>query len=546
MKTTTDIKRVLDLPIETPPEYCSDIQRRVHKSSGTWKLRPVQYQALWTLRENQGLLGNIGVGHGKTLIACLAGTVLRKSRVVVLIPASLRLTFECELLSYMDHFNVVTPTIVHLEELGLKSRANLLEDLNPEVLVIDEAHYLKNPKSARTRRVLRFVQKSRPVVVAMSGTLTSRSLWDFAHLAEMALGERAPVPLSWGNLTSWALCVDAKPRPGEYPMGSDWQRVRPLCEAYGAPCDREGARTAFQSRLTSAPGVLSTEGGSFQGGLEIHSIWPSSVPSSIRRHLKDLEDKWELPDGTPLTTNLELSRARTQISQGWYYRTKWPDGPDREWLKRRSEWSQACARVVRTRGANGAHLDTPAQVIDALEHLPSGVRCAYDRWTEVMDRWNLDTMRETVWLHTYLVQDVAQRTSKGPPTLVWYDSHAMRDALSEFMPVVPEGEPPSKVRTCAVSIWSHATGMNLQSFSHNLILAPFQSGTRWEQLLGRTHRPGQESDTVEVQVYTHVARFVELLRGAHAQSEYIQQTTGQPQKLLQATWAKESCPYPLT
>ena len=85
------------------------------------------------------------------------------------------------------------------------------------------------------------------------------------------------------------------------------------------------------------------------------------------------------------------------------------------------------------------------------------------------------------------------------------------------------------------SVRSHGVGANLQKYCQNLVLSPSPSGSTWEQLLGRTHRPGQEADEVEVIVYQHSPEFCEALEKARTNSEYIEASTWQRQKLNFAT-----------
>jgi hypothetical protein len=83
-----------------------------------------------------------------------------------------------------------------------------------------------------------------------------------------------------------------------------------------------------------------------------------------------------------------------------------------------------------------------------------------------------------------------------------------------------------------MSIAAHGIGKNLQSWCNQLILCPPSSGHIWEQLLGRTHRPGQEADEVTVFVYVHTPRFAQALQQALVDAEYIQMSTGNAQKIL--------------
>jgi hypothetical protein len=79
-------------------------------------------------------------------------------------------------------------------------------------------------------------------------------------------------------------------------------------------------------------------------------------------------------------------------------------------------------------------------------------------------------------------------------------------------------------------------GTNLQAWSTNLVLEPLGNGEAWEQLLGRTHREGQADEDVLVLVPYWDRAAVAAVDAARADAEYVQQATGQRQKLLLASW----------
>ena len=66
---------------------------------------------------------------------------------------------------------------------------------------------------------------------------------------------------------------------------------------------------------------------------------------------------------------------------------------------------------------------------------------------------------------------------------------------------------------------------------------PPSSGSDWEQLLGRTHRAGQQADEVIVEVFRHTEPFRQAIEKARDLSAYIQSTFGASQKLTaRAHW----------
>ena len=101
-------------------------------------------------------------------------------------------------------------------------------------------------------------------------------------------------------------------------------------------------------------------------------------------------------------------------------------------------------------------------------------------------------------------------------------------------------EPPSG-DTCVASVTVHGTGQNLQMYSNQIIVAPYMNGSLWEQLLGRTHRQGQQADLVSAEIVfpqrrdrksqsTFETKWVDALSDAN----YLQETTGNLQKILYA------------
>jgi hypothetical protein len=84
------------------------------------------------------------------------------------------------------------------------------------------------------------------------------------------------------------------------------------------------------------------------------------------------------------------------------------------------------------------------------------------------------------------------------------------------------------------SIRSSAEGRNLQGWASSLVTCWPANGPGAEQILGRTHREGQQADEVQVDVVTtcreHVSRFWQSV----ADANYALDSTGAPQKILLA------------
>src|SRR5690606_28768693 len=124
-----------------------------------------------------GLLGPIGVGWGKTGIAELAGELVsriegRRLRTVALVPPELREKTIRDRSWWSEHYDYDPPLLVSHAKLSVPAASLYLEELRPDVIVIDEAHAFRHMKSARTKRLVRYaVEHPETRFIILSGTL---------------------------------------------------------------------------------------------------------------------------------------------------------------------------------------------------------------------------------------------------------------------------------------------------------------------------------------------------------------------------------------
>ena len=560
-----ETRRVCDLPLTAEDKVAGayDLTPLLKTPGGTFQLHPVQSAALEELAYNGGLLGPIGVGHGKTLIALLAATVLDAKMAIILAPASTIWQLREAQRQFFPHFKLIPKIYIYsYDQLSLAKNTNLLDRLcrpfkdSEVVLIADEAHRLKRLESARTKRLIRFFQR-RPGVsfVALSGTLTSKSLRDFSHLAELALRENSPVPRDSNHLDAWSEAIDVQGRPNNQhwrmlePLWRFYQQFDPKVRAmayYRGERRRELIRRAFKTRLWSCPGVVATGKGSLGCSLLFHTLDSISVPREIREALERLASEVEDPAGEPLEDDVAVWRTGRCISQGFYYRWAWEKTEsgveDVEWLTARRTW----ARVVRAElnGRADEGYDSPLLVFQRISRqVDRGERGYIHKCWQAWDEQRQKAPPPTVpvWLSPYLIDwalEWAQRQRE--PVILWYEALAMEDALRKAgLPVYGAGMlPPTEATTCAMSIQAHGVGKNLQAWRSQLVLSPPSSGKTWEQLLGRTHRFGQIADEVDVFVCGHTPQFADAIQSAFRDAQYIEHTSGNRQKLLFATLAR--------
>jgi len=154
------------------------------------KLYPYQHIGTAFIKEHRYVLIGDEMGLGKTLQAIAA--MVELEQVLVVCPAMLRVTWEKEVRKFsnmsvrkvlvnFDYSRI--PKIVVVSYEGLK---NIPRDLNPDMVVFDECHYLKNPKAARTKAAHEFIWEVRPeYCVGLSGTPIRNNVGEFYSILKM-------------------------------------------------------------------------------------------------------------------------------------------------------------------------------------------------------------------------------------------------------------------------------------------------------------------------------------------------------------------------
>lgn len=533
-----------------PPEFCAangcDNRRQT--------LRPLQAVAICEGHDWGGLFAPLSVGLGKTLISLLLSVAYEAKRPMLLVPAKLRDKTFYEIRHIAAHWKVPrllraenllkhpgdgSIAVLSYEMLGIERYAELLETLKPDWIIADECHKLRNPKAAVTRRVKRYATTTavRPHFAFLSGSIAARSILDFAHLLEWSLPDLNPTPEQYPERVEWALCLDTKVDAGlrlaPGALEALWNdEERKMLDAVAA------TRSGFRRRLVETPGVVATSENELGVSLRIETLDPWAADPALDTIFRKLRAIWELPDGQPIPDPPSFWRHSLELSLGFWYR--WKVQPPMEWLEARRGW---CTFVRETLKHNQRKLDSEGQIASACE------RGEYDpevwlAWKSIRGTFIPET--EAVWVSERVVDVCAKYLKDAEAPIVWV-SHVLfgevlaartglpyygaggKDARSKRS--VVEAEPG---RPMIASVASNSEGRNLQAWRNNLITHAVPRGALWEQMLGRTHRPGQEADEVTALLLTGCSEALAGFEQARADARFIEQTTGSKQKLCYA------------
>lgn len=519
-----ELERIINLPWrDSPPHGSNMLSARIAR--GSQELWPIQAWALSEIFLEGGLFAPIRVGGGKTLISFLAATMLGAKSPALLIPASLRGKTKKDYMELEKHWPLEPLKIISYQLLGRVSGSDILQDYQPDLIIADEAHRLKNTKAAVTRRVGRYMSKYPDTkFVALSGTMTKRSLMDFAHVMQWCLSRGSPIPLELYELEKWSQALDEQ---------SKWKfRRHPgaiLSRLPGEGSDIfEKARKGFSRRMKGTSGVITSDDKSIGSSINIRR-WGKPT-DRITVEIENFEKTWELPDGQTFIEALDIWRHSRELVQGFWYH--WVPDPPEHWLKARKVWA-AYARAVLSRSFL---IDSAAQVADQRPDEPKLVK-----WLSVRDDYKINTV--PVWFDQRILDQVLGWSET--PGIVWVEHQTVgqelgrlglpyygRNGLNSSGGTIEEAD---GSRSIVASIAANAEGRNLQAFSRNLVLSVPTTGDKWEQLIGRTHRAGQKADEVVVDIYLGHEGAFKAFWQAYSDANYQREVLGFNQKLLDAT-----------
>lgn len=491
-----------------------------------------------------GVFASAGVGIGKTLCTFALALVLGAQRPVLLVPGAAREPTDAKFADLARYWLAPRPMpqVVSYQLLSSPtSGPELLDRLQPDLIIADEAHKLKNPRTGATRRVGRYMARHPGTTFcAMTGTAWRKSIRNSAHLIIWALKHGAPVPLTYLDLIEWCEALDLKDgRP------RDPGALLEFCDAPPSHFDTYAKRIAaategFKRRLLSTPGLVQTDTQSCDQPLVIRFLKAPDDPildAEFYRFRKTdkTRDDWDVSDG--------LSRLRhgEEISAGFFY--KWVPRPPKPYLDARHDAAVAVREYIKASARSVIKLDTTAQVYQF-----HGDDEALRKWREIENDPNgfkPNTVAEPITAS--VLGYAAAWLRANTPALFWVRHEYVGQALSGMtgIPYFGAGGKDqhgrhilkhSPKQSAILSLKANMLELNLQAWNVNGVLCPPPDAPSWEQgICGRTHRQGQDRP-VFVDVIISSAENLHAVESAHIEAKWGEQTTGQPQKLLTATY----------
>ncbi len=509
---------------------------------GAQTLFPIQAVSLLELWERGGCWCNARVGSGKTIISGLASTLMSLkgfSRPLLVVPASLREKTETEFRAAREHWQIAHQyQLESYTALAQVSRADLLDEYQPDGLIFDEPDPLRRLNaSAVAKRVRRYIRSRREAnlplwCLFLTGTPDRDAITDYAHMIHWALGDGAPFPvagadLEWSELQSWSAWLDK----GERAESGAFRKYFPAAGVPGAGLDapeaeRDRDNDLYCDRLIHTPGVIVSDDSFNDAELRV-SVYHQDP--GLEKEFEMLRTLWLRPDGWDLldadpdpksqdeANTFSIWGVARQLALGFFYV---PDPePPKEWLAARKAWARYVKLLI---DAQGSRYDTPKQVENAaVRAIANGGKVLeWSNWLALRDTFTPGKRPE--WLSDHAIEAAASWGSQAPG-LVWTDHIAFAHRLAQRTGWTYYGqkglssagrsvEAEDGKRTVIVSRAANHRGRNLQfAFSRSLITAMPNAARDVEQLLGRTHRYGQRERIVTADILATCTEHVRAL-----------------------------------
>jgi len=611
-----EINRIVSLPVARPLsaeelEAFSASRLLAGAYQSGFRLFPTQANGLSCFERYGVLFGNIGVGWGKTLLALMvcqhAFVKWGVPRIILNVPPDVLSQFQTDIrwartkvpISYPIHILGARTAAVRLQiarsgHPGLyviphslmqaKDADSMIQAIQPRGWIADEAHMFANQDAARTKRILRYLRTSDCFFVPLSGTMTTKSIKDYWPLLDRAMGGLSPLPRDKNQVADWANMIDANADPQTGQSGP----ITPLCHwaahhfPSSGPFDESlpGFRRAYRSRLTSAPGVITSGESDIGVSLIFHNepVAPEKYrgAEALKILVEQAEVEYLTPNGDQIEDPRHLYKWLYELSAGFYNRLFWESSdllstrlkipaPEADRLldaaqthHGKLQWYHSNLRGFLAE-TDIAGLDSPLLVGQDMHRNGSNNVPAkmYAAWLDAK-RAEVDGMperqREAILVCDYKIEAAIEWVKRvlsgdvGGGCILWYYHIAIGRWLVEcakhhgidtlFCPAGSDAaicDVSNAGKVVVASMAAHHKGKNLQHHYNQYLVEWMKSSRETEQLLGRCHRNGQKQDTLVV-CTNRSNLFDEMTFGATLNdSIYHQLTTGNRIKLVYGT-----------
>lgn len=208
--------QLIDDPNEVEVNIEIDFEKYTKLDKRGFKLFKHQEEAIKFLMSKKGCILALPMGSGKTMTSILGSLICDAKKILVICPSSLKINWMREIQNFTDDVTIVSSnqwseakfTIINYDILKnfhtIKEKDKEYQEwelrreivnFNPDLIIMDEAHFLKNPKSIRAK-ILNDITQIYPInrMWLLTGTPVANRPMDYFNLLSLI---KSPVASNW-------------------------------------------------------------------------------------------------------------------------------------------------------------------------------------------------------------------------------------------------------------------------------------------------------------------------------------------------------------
>lgn len=208
--------QLIDDPNEVEVNIEVDFEKYIKLDKRGFKPFKHQEEAVKFLLTKNGCILALDMGLGKTYISILGALECNAKKILVICPSSLKINWMREIQNFSDDVTIVNSnqwgeskfTIINYDILKnfhtIKEKNRDYQDweikrdivnFNPDLIIMDEAHFLKNPKSIRAK-IINDISQIYPInrIWLLTGTPVANRPMDYFNLLSLI---KSPVASNW-------------------------------------------------------------------------------------------------------------------------------------------------------------------------------------------------------------------------------------------------------------------------------------------------------------------------------------------------------------
>lgn len=546
VEMSADLQRILDLPQRNwQTDYDLDelvqlMTAHLRKPNGKQTLFPVQAVALLEFADNRRGSVYANVGVGKTVCAALAPVVLEAKRPLIITFAKLLNKEQRDFRELAKHWRIPlsqyryrsVESIVERKR-GSANHVDFLDSYKPDVIICDEVHAFARTDSARSRRLRRYL-KAYPetVFIGLTGTPGDKSLARVAELQRLSFGKTySPYPTNNLTMRDFQDALDVDVIGRRKPLGA--------LEAFGGKTVEE-ARQAVGEHASRVPGNVWLRGSSAPGSsLYLDAEVIDTCDFSTSKALDSIASG-AMPDGRPFEDALYEHLVTRQVALG--FSKLLSPSPPKAWRDARNNWYALCRDIAKR---SGAQVESPMQVANLIARGELDDMGLLNEWRKQEPSFKASHVVE--W-HSLEIIELCAKWLREHKGLVWTPFPDFGIMLEQVTGVPFFRNMGNSARHGNIEDWkagkgailsvaANKEGRNLQRFNENLIVSPLSSSDELNQVLGRTHRFGQEAESVGATfILAHRENLKSLLRARERAKFDADLNRDAANKLLTSDW----------